>query len=277
MTRIAERVSVRTGWTEGQVQTLGLATALALALTGFGVVPALGRAPVSATEPVAQPEAAVPLPAPEPASPVGPSAADPPPEPLPPPPPLAPAPLPTGGEPFTSDTASPFGPAAPAPPPPPASTSAGTGDVAVAASAWYTDDAGTPLTQLDNPVPKDGLPVAARATRATRFSVVRLSGDPTVATLQLSTTSTGQFQPDSAGVLLCPLLDNTWKPGAAQPMSAAPAYSPGDCVPGVPRQSAYAFPLMTFPVRVGGAGFALVPVSDPARPLFQVTFAGGAG
>lgn len=280
-------LALRIGWTEGQLQTALLGSGLAVLLTVFGLGPALGeRSP--ATSPLAQPagdpppaaelgappDAAVPAPSavlPDPPLPAIPTGPD-----LSPPQAAQPVSPPFDAPPLRAPSPAEPAPVAPAPAeagPPSAATD---GLLTIASSGWYTDDAGTPLTGTVDPVPDGGLPVAARGARTSRLSVLRLAGDPGAIRLTLPLANGGQRFEDRAGLQLCPVLDPGWKPEPAQPLADAPVVDRGNCVEGERGDARWSFDLTAFVARVGGAGFALLPVSDPQRPLFQVTFAGTA-
>jgi len=141
----------------------------------------------------------------------------------------------------------------------------------VAAKAWASREAGTPLAGTD--VPAGTLPVGNRLGQVDKASFVRLSG--TATSLTLTADPSGARNLAGAGsVQACPVTAS-WTAGDAMPLDQAPAYDTTKCVAGThPDDSSWSFDLGAFADRAGGNGFALVPAPD-APVDFQVAFKAG--
>jgi hypothetical protein len=141
----------------------------------------------------------------------------------------------------------------------------------VAAKAWASRDAGTPLASTD--VPAGTLPVGNRLGQLDKASFVRLSG--TATTLTLTADPSGARNLAGAGsVQACPVTAS-WTAADAMALDQAPAYDTTKCVAGThPDDSTWSFDLGAFADRAGGNGFALVPAPD-APVDFQVAFKAG--
>jgi hypothetical protein len=269
-----ERAASRLGCTPGQVWTLSLTLALSGVIGVFGVVPASrGLSITSAGEanqlspplveplapqapPAAPPAEALALTAPPPAGAVDLPAAPEAPavQPLAPaidPAPPVPAPEP---EPEQATTR----PAAPAQP----DAAPSVAPLAVTQTAWFTSGS-SPMA-----VPEKTLPVGAFLGSLDKLSLLRLTGQGEVLTLEESPD--GQSRPESAAIRLCPVRNGSWRAGGGQPEEQLPDY---DCDAGIDGDRSgdgrWTFPL---PDTLAPAGYALVPQIEMAS-TFRVSFA----
>jgi hypothetical protein len=138
----------------------------------------------------------------------------------------------------------------------------------VAAKAWASREAGTPLASTG--VPDGALPVGNRIGQADKASFVRLGG--TATTLTLSTDPAGDRNLAGPGAVQACVITASWTAADAMAFDQAPAYDAAKCVAGTqPDSSTWSFDLGAFAERAGGNGFALV--AAPGAPVdFQVTF-----
>lgn len=147
----------------------------------------------------------------------------------------------------------------------------------IVAAGWASSTGGTPLaTSETEGVPEGTLPVGTRVGQTDKVSFVRLAG--TAASLVLAEDAAGRRGSafETPPVELCPVTDEQWDEGAAQPMSAAPAHDPERCATAQQRSDGtWVFDLVAFDDPTDPRGFALVPSAD--APIdFQITFAGQA-
>lgn len=145
----------------------------------------------------------------------------------------------------------------------------------IVAAGWASSTGGTPIaTSETEGVPEGSLPVGTRVGQTDKVSFVRLAG--TASTLVLAEAAAGRRGGafDASPVELCPVTEEQWDEGAAQPMSAAPAHDAERCVPAEQRSDGtWAFDLEAFDDPEDPRGFALVPSAE--APIdFQITFAG---
>ena len=140
----------------------------------------------------------------------------------------------------------------------------------VAARAWHTRSAGTPVASEG--VPAGTLPVGARATLVDKLSVVRLAGEAEV--LRLSENPSGSRNTAGAvAVQMCQVTKAGWAEGEAKPMQEAPPYEATKCVNGTRSpEGVWTFDLSSFDTRTDDRGFVLVPGTG-AGPDFQVALA----
>ena len=138
--------------------------------------------------------------------------------------------------------------------------------LSIVSSGYASSTGGTPLEQQPQ---GGGLPVTAAGGQTTRYSFFRLGGDDS--TLRLKEAA-GGVAADSATIRLCPLASGDWKPGPAQPMSAAPKIDESAlCASGTRTgDGIWTFDVFDFLPVDGGNGFALVPTGTAST--FQVVF-----
>lgn len=245
--RLAERIAVRLGWTEGQVYTIAIGLLLAIVTASVGLPPALRhRPPVSF---VALPPGLTP---PPPVAPNEIPVALPPPVPVPLPPfPLSPVVTP----PESPDVAAPPESARP---------------LTIVGSGWAGSDATSPLGSFL--VPEGGLPVATRLGEDHRRSFILLDGTGTLLRMGLVDTEGANLLDAVAVVQACPVATAGWSPVVAQSFEEAP---PFDCtIAAVAERQAdgsFVFDLAAIPVDARARGLALVP-GPGAPPSFQVVF-----
>lgn len=147
----------------------------------------------------------------------------------------------------------------------------------IVGSGWASSTGGTPLaTSETEGVPEGTLPVGTRVGQSDKVSFVRLAG--TASSLVLAEDAAGRRGSafEAPPVELCPITDEQWEQGEAQPMSAAPAHDAERCVAAQQRSDGtWAFDVVAFDDPADPRGFVLVPSAE--APIdFQVTFAGQA-
>jgi hypothetical protein len=141
----------------------------------------------------------------------------------------------------------------------------------IAASAWASQTAGTPVA--DAGVPADSLPVGTRLGRADKLSFIRLSGDEFSLTLFPVDDESGHRSPEEAVIQACQITEAGWEEADAMSFDDAPPYDAENCAAGIRNDDgSWTFNLLVYPQRDDDRGFALVP--GPDAPLdFQVAFA----
>jgi hypothetical protein len=137
-------------------------------------------------------------------------------------------------------------------------------------AGYAASSAGTPLATVG--VPSGSVAVALRANQADKIAYVRLAGAGT--TLSLLLDQSGANLLDAlAGLLLCPVVEESWNLGAGEKLPAdAPAY---DCAAAIvatrsPSGDRWTFDMSSVTDPARSAGFAIVPDATAAAPTFQV-------
>ena len=139
----------------------------------------------------------------------------------------------------------------------------------IAAKAWASQTAGTPVAGLG--VPAGSLPVGTRLGRADKISFIRLTGTDTSLTLELADAS-GQRSPETGAVNACRITDRGWKEGEGLSFAAAPKYDTNECIIGSRNEDGtWTFNFLGYEDVSDDRGFALIP--GPGAPVdFQVAF-----
>ena len=256
------RLASKLGCTDGQVWTLGLALALAVALVPATfpaglrpkgdtvVLPAALADPVTA--PVAVPPVVV-APAPAPAPLAFPGV-------------LPPIPLP--GQPYSAPQSTPAPPAPAGPAYSPAAAPPPSQALRVASGGWYDSDSeAAARAQL---TPPGELPVSADHGSRAASSLLRLSGND--GTLVLTVDPTPGRTAGSATLELCRNATSTWTAYDAEPPSAAPPVDKA-CVAGTAAADRWTFPVGQLGPPDAGTGFTLrAVVTGAPSETFAVTF-----
>ena len=121
--------------------------------------------------------------------------------------------------------------------------------------------------------PAGGLPVASLSGAVSQASFVRLSGQARL--LHLNVDAAESRGGETAQLVICPILTETWRPMRDAPISASPPYDCTLAVPGLRLpDGGWTFDLGRFTDRAGSKGFAIVPpvTGNAAIPDFTIVF-----
>lgn len=191
----------------------------------------------------------------------------------------APSPSFSGSRSDSTDSSESFDAGGPSFTPTPSGTSGDAEDeepLEVAAAAWASASAGTPLAAAG--VPEGTLPVGNRFARLDKASFVRLAGGGSE--LVLVEDEAGHRAPptdEAPTVQACRIAEPGWEEAEAQSFDEAPTWDDAACAVGTRGEDGtWVFDLSALGVTEGDAGVALVPA--PEAPFdFQVAFARSGG